>query len=311
MGHSRFGLAAILILTGLAGAGAALPAQEPAAPAVRIGLVQSLFRDVPAPMVQMLTAPFTLLMRAQTGLDGQLVTVPDALDLGRQMEKDEVQLGVFHGVEFAWAQHKYPDLRPLCIAINRHRNLYALLVTCQDSAATTMADFKGKVVALPQRSREHCRLFLEHQCAACGADSAHLFAQVVTPANVESALDDVLRGKAQAAVVDGVSLECYGQAKPGCRARLKVLQQSELFPAAVVAYRQGALDQATLDRFRNGMITANQSERGRELMTLWKLTAFEPIPADFAQSLANILKAYPAPDGGAARAGQPTGAAAP
>jgi ABC-type phosphate/phosphonate transport system substrate-binding protein len=298
MGHRRASLAVVLFLSGLAGA-LVLPGAEGAGPpaVVRIGLVQTLFRDVPAPMVQMLSVPFTTLMRAQTGLSGQLVTVPDAFELGRQLQADKVQLGVFHGVEFAWAQHKFPDLRPLCIAINKQRHLYAYLVTRKEGPAGSLADLKGKTLALPLRGREHCRLFLEKLCAAAGTEPAKYFDRILTPANVETALDDVLRGKVQGTVVDGVSLECYGQAKPGCRARLKVLQRSELFPAAVVAYRQGSLDQATLDRFRDGMTTANRSERGRELMVMWKLTAFEPIPADFAQNLADILRAYPGPEG--------------
>ena len=41
--------------------------------------------------------------------------------------------------------------------------------------------------------------------------------------------------KVDAAVVDSVALECYELLKPGCYAGLKVVQQSCIFPAAVVA----------------------------------------------------------------------------
>jgi ABC-type phosphate/phosphonate transport system substrate-binding protein len=303
------------------GAGAVLLAcvlaqsQQAAAEApdpVRIGLVQSLFRDVPAPLVQMLSYPFRSLMRAQTGMNGQLVTVPDWGVLGRQLHDKQVQLGVFHGIEFAWARQKYPDLRPLCIAINRDRNLYAFLVTRDDNPARQLSDLKGKALALPRGSREHCRLFLERLCAAAGQTPEQFFAKISHQANVEMGLDDVLRGKVQAAVVDSVSLHCYETVKPGCYGRLRVLQKSDCFPAAVIAYRQGALDQDTLDRFKTGMITANQNERGRELMTLWKLTAFEAIPEDFEQTLSAILKAYPAPTvGGPSRSRAAPAAAAP
>jgi ABC-type phosphate/phosphonate transport system substrate-binding protein len=295
----------VLILLGLAtmaGLATAAPAAQGEAGSgdtVRIGLVQTLFRDVPMPLVQMLMGPFRSLMRDQTGLEGELVTVKDALTLGRQLREDKMQLGVFHGLEFGWAREKYPDLRPLCIAINRHRELHAFFMVREDSTVKQLTDLKGKVVALPFRSREHCRLFLQKQCAGEGQEPDHFFAKVVVSPHVEAALDDVLRGKVQAAVVDGVALDCYHNVKPGCHARLKMCLQSEVFPPAVVAYRQGALDQETLNRFKNGMITANQNERGRELMTMWQLTAFEAIPADFDQTLANILKAYPGPSGNA------------
>lgn len=293
------GLAAVLLAGGLTLNGFAPGAagQAEGGDTVRIGLVQSLFRDVPAPLVQMLAFPFRSLMRAQTGLEGQLVTAPDCFDLGRQLEEGKVQLGVFHGIEFGWAREKYPKLQPLCIAINRDRQLYAYLVVREDSGARNLTDLKGQALALPKGSREHCRLFLDRQCARCGQPTAKLFGRITSQANVEGALDDVLRGKVQVAVVDGVSLECYRQVKPGCHARLKILQKSELFPAAVIACRADVLNAETVERFKTGMITANQNERGRELMTMWKLTAFEAIPDDYEQAVANITRLYPAPVG--------------
>jgi ABC-type phosphate/phosphonate transport system substrate-binding protein len=304
--------ASFLLLSALAAAGLPGRAAADAPDTVRIGLAQSLFRDVPAPVVAMLGAPFRSLMRAQTGLDGKLLTVPTYADLGRQLHEDKVHLGVFHGVEFAWAQEQYKDLRPLCIAVNRERDLYAYLVTRQDGPVHTFSDLKGKAVALPLRSREHCRLFLEHECARAGQAPAEFLGQVTRQANVEAALDDVLRGKVQAAVVDGVSLDCYRQVKPGCHARLRVLAKSDRFPAAVIAYHQGALDPATLNRFKAGMVSANQTERGRDLMNLWKLTAFEAVPADYGRELADILKSYPAPPAGrTAAAGRPAITSAP
>jgi ABC-type phosphate/phosphonate transport system substrate-binding protein len=284
-------LAAGLIALAFSLGALALPSDPPAC--VRIGLVRSLFREVPEPLVQMMMEPFGALMRSQTGLNGQVIACGDAHDLGGRLHHSKMDLGVFHGFEFAWAQQKYTDLRPLVIAINKHRHLTANLVVRSDSDATAFANLKGQVMAFPRHSREHCRLFLERACRDCGAEPRTFFAKVLTTANVEDALDDVVRGKVQAAIVDGVALECYQQIKSGCFARLKVLKQSEIFPAAVVVYCQGRLDPATLARFRDGMIGANQNARGRDLMVMWKLTAFVDVPADFAQNLANIARAFP------------------
>ena len=62
-----------------------------------------------------------------------------------------------------------------------------------------------------------------------------------------------------------------------------------------MAYHPGALDDDTLNKFRDGMINANKNALGRQFMTLWKLTAFEPVPADFDQTVTAIVKAYPPP----------------
>jgi ABC-type phosphate/phosphonate transport system substrate-binding protein len=290
-----------LLVAGLALMPAGAPAQDNgSANTVKIGMAGSLFRDVPEVMVKALTPPFQSLMHEQTGMRGEIVVAGEALDMGRCLNDKELQLGVFQGFEFAWAQQKYPDLRPLVIAVTRHRTLYAYLIVRNDNSAAGLADLKGKTISLPRRTREHCLLFLERACKEMGAESKDLFT-IVNHSNVEDALDDVVRDKVQAVVVDGVSLEAYEQLKSGCYARLKVLKKSEPFPPSVVAYRQGTLNDATLARFRTGMINANQTPRGRELMALWKLTAFERVPADYAEALAAVLKAYPAPDESAER----------
>jgi ABC-type phosphate/phosphonate transport system substrate-binding protein len=282
---------------GLAVLPALAPGQTPQAPPVKIGMAGSLFRDVPASMIQLLTPPFQSLMRDQTGLEGEIVPSGTAVELGKKLSDKEVQLGVFHGFEFAWAQEKYPELKPLCIVINKHRTLRALLVVRGDSEATALADLKGKTIAVPRRTREHCHLFLEREVAPLVAEGKEFFGKIVNHASIEDALDDVLRDKVQAVLVDGVALESYEQVKPGCHAQLKVLKQSEPFPPSVVVYRDAAVDKATLAKFRDGMINANQTVRGKELMAQWKLTAFENVPDDFPQALASVLKAYPPPGG--------------
>jgi ABC-type phosphate/phosphonate transport system substrate-binding protein len=287
-------LALLLSFPGVLAGGVVDKGGTPPAP-VRIGLVGTLFREIPEPMIHASMQLFQVLMKAQTGLQGDLRSAGDATGLGEALAKDQVQLGVFHGVEFAWARQKYPELRPLVIAINQHRYPRVHLVVRHDCPATDFAGLRGQTLALPRGSKEHCRLFLERQCLASGKDGSGFFTRITTPANVEDALDDVVDGVVQATVVDGLALDCYQRRKPGRFAKLKEVQKPDVFPAAVVAYHSGALDETLLQRFRTGMLTANQNLRGRQLLTLWKITGFEPIPDDYEQALATIVKAYPPP----------------
>ena len=39
----------------------------------------------------------------------------------------------------------------------------------------------------------------------------------------------------------------------------------------------------------------NKTERGREVMALFRITAFESVPDDYEQNLIDIIKVYPAP----------------
>jgi ABC-type phosphate/phosphonate transport system substrate-binding protein len=262
---------------------------------VRIGMISSLFSDVPEPIVMAMMQPFGALMESQTGVSGELVVCGDAANLGQQLTDDKVQLGVFHGIEFGWARQKHPELRPLVIAINQQRYLRAQFVIRADSTASRVADLQDKALALPNQTREHCLLYLRRRCLESKKEPASFFSKITNPANVEDALDDVVDGVVQVTIVDSVALDCYKRRKPGRFTKLKIAHSSEVFPAAVVVFRPGILDEATLKRFRDGMINANRTVTGRQLMTLWKLTGFEDVPQDYNQILTEIVKAYPAP----------------
>jgi ABC-type phosphate/phosphonate transport system substrate-binding protein len=288
------------ILGALALAGALVTGLLPAAAdrsarrhAIRIGLIGTLFRNMPESMARASQGPFRALLLSQTGLRGDLVTLADAFTLGEQLSCNKLQVGVFHGFEFAWARQKYPRLRPLMIAINHQRYLFAHIMARKDSEVTSLQGLQGKAVAVPYRSREHCLLYLERCCQAWGKDPPAYFSRVTTPTSVEDALEEVRDGTVEAALVDGVALECYKRSKPKCFARLKEVQRSPVFPAAVIAYHAGGLDAATLRRFRTGLVNANKTAFGRQLLTLWKMTGFEPIPADYEQLLIDVAKNFP------------------
>jgi ABC-type phosphate/phosphonate transport system substrate-binding protein len=287
--------AAAVLLGGLAALQPA-PAREDARPAaVRIGLVNSLFRDTPEPIMQIAMRPFKAILEAQTGVTGQIVAGGDAEDLAGQLKDDKVQLAVFHGVEFAWAREKQPTLKPLLIAVNHHRELHALLIVRKDAKAAGCDDLQGRAVALPRLSREHCLLFLERRCTPAGSTPEKKFSKVTTPSTAEDALDDVVDNEVQAAVIDAVDLEAYQKNKPGRAAKLKTLLKSETFPCAVIAYNPGALSDTMLQRFRDGMVDANNNEKGQALLKICRITGFEDVPADYEEMLSDISKAYPPP----------------
>jgi len=96
----------------------------------------------------------------------------------------------------------------------------------------------------------------------------------------------VARDKAQATVVDTHALGFYKEIKGAVFAKnLRVLQESEVFPPAVIVYRQGGVAEATLKQFRDGLLKAHTiAEAAND--ELLNVDAFEPIPKDFAKSLA-------------------------
>src|SRR5260370_22695274 len=105
--------------------------------------------------------PFGAIMQAQTAVSGELVPGGDAEFLGQQLATDKFQLAVFHGIEFAWARQKHPELRPLMIAVNQQRYLRAYFMVRADNPATSLKDLHDRTFSLPRESWKHCHLFLQ------------------------------------------------------------------------------------------------------------------------------------------------------
>jgi ABC-type phosphate/phosphonate transport system substrate-binding protein len=262
-------------------------------PPIRVGVAGSVFRDTPAPLVNMMMKPLKSLLETQTGVNGDMVAGTDALSLGNQLADDKVQLAVFHGFEFAWVKQKHPDLKPLIVCVCPAPCYKANVIVLKDSKAKDVAALKGLKVALPPHTREHCHLFLERQC---GEAPCKFFSDVSHPENIEEALDNVVDGLVDATVVDGTCLDNYAERKPGRFAKLKTLIQSEAFPFSVVACNPANFNEDAQKRFRDGLINAAQSRKGQQLLTICRITGFEKVPDDFEKELKDIAKSYPPPE---------------
>lgn len=233
-------------------------------------------------------------IKTETGFDNEIIRQKNWTELAEKLAKGQLHLGVFQGYEFAWAQEKYPELRPLTIAVNVYPYRHACVLVRQDNKAADFAGLQGQSCALPS-AQAYIRLFVERQCQANGKPVAKFFSQVAAPDNSEDALDDVVDGVVQAVVVDRVGLEAFQHRKPGRFGRLKEVLRSQAFPAPLVAFANEKLDEETRQRFQDGLINARKTDKGKNLLTYFKLTGFEAPPGDLGHVLAETRKAYPRP----------------
>ncbi len=262
---------------------------------IKIAVPSTLFRDFPKITVQALMPTFNKLMERQTGVHGQIVMLKASDEVGNELADHTVQLAVFHGYEFAWAQAKHPNLRPLVVAIKQDSKLSAQVVVASDGRIDKLDDLRGQPVAIPRGTPEHCRLFLSRRTRAIGQRQEKFFGKFTTPAHVGAALDDVANGKVKATVVDSVAWRDYQWMNPGRARKLRTLMKSENFPTGVIAYADGGMPNAELKKFKDGLTTAHQTPGGLQLMMLWKMSRFDNVPPDYQQSLTEIAKAYPPP----------------
>jgi ABC-type phosphate/phosphonate transport system substrate-binding protein len=235
-------------------------------------------------------------IKEETGLNNTIERQKDWRELADKMAKGQLHLGVFQGYEFAWAQEQHNGLKPLALAVNIYRYPTAYVVARRDNAAKDFAGLKGQSLCIPNTGQHYLRLFVDQQSqAAGGKEASAFFSKITSQDNAEDALDDVVDGTVQAAVVDRTTLEAFKRRKPGRFDQLKEIVHSQPFPSVTVAYYDKVLDEATLRRFRQGLLDAKNKEKGRTMLTLFKLTGFDAVPEDFGKVLAETRKTYPPP----------------
>jgi ABC-type phosphate/phosphonate transport system substrate-binding protein len=260
---------------------------------LKIGIPQSIFRDVPPPLLHVAGSTFKDIMKSQTGLDGEVTVDGEALAVAKAIDAGKLHLGVFLGHEFAWAKEKYPDLVPLVCSVPRPREVQAYLLVRWDCKAAHLGDLKGGKLALATGTRDHARLFLERRKATELGGGG--FSTTVKAATVHDAIHQVIDGEADVTVADHAAWNYYQKLYPGGSQNIRVLSRSEMFPPTVIAYKGGALSNETVKRLREGLLTAHQGSRTSKIMNLIKVEKFDEVPVGYDEALKACLKAYPPP----------------
>lgn len=281
-----------LVAFALLGAFAGLPAAASAQESVKLGMSSTFFTDVPDVVVKFITDPFEKLLKDTTGLNGKLSYDVDALATASQLDAGKLHFGVFYGHEFAWAQKKYPKLKPVVIVSNKEHDVRAYIIVHKDSPIKTLADLRGKVVDFPLPTKEFSRAFVNRNCT--DNTGKPVFKSIVKADSPTTALDNLCLSKTDAVLIDGLALAFYKDVKlPFFRNNLRVLAKSDAFPPAVIAYKEGALKDATLKQFRDGLLKAHENQEGKVLMQVMGIDGFDAPPTNFNQMIADTLKAYP------------------
>jgi ABC-type phosphate/phosphonate transport system substrate-binding protein len=236
-------------------------------------------------------------IKEETGFASEIGHEKDWRELAAKMATGTLTIGVFQGYEFAWAQDKDAALKPLALAVNVHRYPVLHVLTNKGNPAKDFAGLKGQSIAVPAIDQPYLRLFVEQHAKASGQDAKDFFAKITAPDNVEDALDDAVDGIVQAAVVDNAALDAFKRRKPGRFAKLNEVAKSPPFLPVVVAYYEKVLDPPTLKRLKDGLLAAKSKAKAQTLLTLFRLTGFEDVPADYGQVLAQTRQTFPPPPG--------------
>lgn len=232
-------------------------------------------------------------IKDETGFTNDIVRQNGWQELAQKMAKGELHVGVFQGFEFAWASEKFPQLKPLALAVNVYRYPTAYVIAKRDASIKDFAGLQGKIVTVPATGAGYLRFYLEREAEASGKPPAQFFAQIKESDTAEDALDDVVDGQAQATVVDRATADGYKRRKPARWNQLAPVKQSPPFPPTVIAVFDNVLDQATQDKFRKGLLNAATKERGKTTISMFHLSGFESVAGDFDKVLKETRKNFP------------------
>jgi ABC-type phosphate/phosphonate transport system substrate-binding protein len=262
---------------------------------VQLGMSKTFFTDRSKGTIDVATDDFKEVLKETTNLEGDLHSQLGPMEIADKLSAKQLDFGVFHAHEFAWVQKKYPDLVPLLIAEDKRRLDHAFIVVHKNNGAKSIADLRGKKLDIPMGTKEYSRVFIQKNSADEKGPEG-FFSMIAKSSSQAEALDNVARQKVDAAVVDEGSLDFYKEVKgPVFENNLRILQKSEGFPASVIAYKKGGIDEMTLTQFRDGLLKAHKNAKGKDMMKTWNVNAFEAVPKDYAASLVEVLKAYPPP----------------
>lgn len=269
------------------------PRATAADPVLKIGLPETMFYGLPPEIAHTAAKPFQAVFDKQSGFVSEVAVVKDHAALADQLSKGKLDVAVFHGFEYAWVKDN-PALVPLLVTVPRSKHRACLVVNV-DSKAENAASLKGECVAIPSNTKAHCRLYLERLKDGLPAGCCDAAKFDTKTLSVEEALDAVSTSKCVSALVDASALAAYRADKPGAGKQLKVLSESDAFPAGVIVYRKDAFNLQTANKISGGLIKSVKTPQGGLLTSLWRLEGFAEMSPDFRAELEKCLKAYPAP----------------
>jgi ABC-type phosphate/phosphonate transport system substrate-binding protein len=259
---------------------------------VKIGMLDTLFDEKEEKKILAQIEPFANLVRKKTQTKGTFGVTRGLDMMVEDLKADRLQMGVMHGLDYAWLKPRLPDAKPLLIAINETTTLKAVMVVPKDSPIKSLAELRDKQLSMGPYPPYHVRVWLNDVTGG----SYDRYFKVREEKDVGEAIEEVADKNSAATALTGGALDFYKKDKPVRYDRfLRVLAESPEFPAPVMVYRPGKVKTDVLERFRNAMLTAHESEEGKDTLNLWRLKRFVEVPANYEQTADEIIKRYPPP----------------
>ncbi|HMP01151.1 MAG TPA: PhnD/SsuA/transferrin family substrate-binding protein [Gemmatales bacterium] len=260
-------------------------------PVLRIGILHSFVGENAGILNQ--AGPLTDILGSQLGVKLKLCAVADAPEMTRLLLAQELDLGVMHGIEYAWLRRQSPALKPVALAMNETIKLRALVIVPACDDAMTIADLKGSIALVPRKGLHHCPLYTHKLILDAELDPCGFFGGQCQCRNVDEVLDGLVDGKGRCAMIDGQAWSIYQERKPGRAKKLRVLAESGWFPTSAVVIKDGSMDEARITQIKEGFTSLHQKPLGRQMLMFWRLSQFVVVPPEYETLCQEVLREIP------------------
>src|SRR5438132_966538 len=104
---------------------------------LQLGMANSFVPDMSQVFIDIAVGEFKAVMKQTTGLNGELLTKYSPQEVAEKVNDKQLDFGILYAHEFARAQKKYPELRPLLIAAAKKEDKRAHIIVHRDCPAKT------------------------------------------------------------------------------------------------------------------------------------------------------------------------------
>jgi ABC-type phosphate/phosphonate transport system substrate-binding protein len=258
---------------------------RPAVKPLRLGVAETVARGMSPGLLNIVMRPFKSYLEGEVGKKGEITQVAAPLELAKLLHEEKIEIGVFFGHEFARAKVVYPRLQPIVVCVGRPKSTNVVLLVNRSKRIREIAGLEGKIVAMPIPNKAYCTAYFEH--LKINVKDIH------KPLDSEEALDSLSENRVEGVVIEEAQWEDYQTTSPSRANNLKVLQTSESFPPGVIATYEGRMSDSELKKFREALIRANGSTKGKGVLTTMQVSSFQIPVANFDDILAQNVKTYP------------------
>jgi ABC-type phosphate/phosphonate transport system substrate-binding protein len=113
--------------------GQAVPGGQGKHEMLRIGISGGMSEETPGPKEKSALETLKRFIKDETGLENEILRQSDWRELTEKLAKGQLQVGVYEGYEFAWAQANNPELKPLALAVNVEHYAVVFVITQKTS----------------------------------------------------------------------------------------------------------------------------------------------------------------------------------